>query len=475
MNTLDSISSMKLVVKEVCHNEALNEKFRMYSNVNRNLYNQAIYCVRKGLKEENSKWIRYANLDKDAKEWTNLESDKSNYRMMPKAQVAQQTLRQVDDVFKSFFKSIKDWKKNKDKYSGMPRLPRYMSKTELYRPLIYTNQCSKLVQIGDRVKLVLAPRNKKQNIPEFSYLFSKNQSKVLLDRTPNLKFNQVRIIPLNKKDPKTKFKFEVVYTTTIDQYCGKLKGIILDKENFASCDIGINNFATIVSNKTRPFIISGKTLKSQSKWYEKNLAKAKSKLPFKQRKDKRNKKVQRVQLSSSRRTVSMQNRQARRTRDFAFKCAASIVKYCIVNNIGTFVVGYNQGIKTSPNLSKQVGQTMSDIPWGKFIDRLKFVCPLYGIDLKVTEESYTSKCDGLAFEDVKKHESYLGHRVQRGVFKSSTGVTLNADVNGAFNILRKVIQDSAIKQKMDRRLLYQPVRHSSVNELGCILNQQLCI
>ena len=118
---------------------------------------------------------------------------------------------------------------------------------------------------------------------------------------------------------------------------------------------------------------------------------------------------------------------------------------------------------------------MSDIPWGKFIDRLKFVCPLYGIDLRVTEESYTSKCDGLAFEDVKKHESYLGKRVQRGVFKSSTGTTLNADVNGAFNILRKVIQDSVVKQKMDRRLLYQPVRHSAVNELGRVLNQQLGI
>ena len=173
-----------------------------------------------------------------------------------------------------------------------------------------------------------------------------------MSRIPTLNFNQVRIIPLNRKDKQTKFKFEIVYTTTLDQYCGKLKGIILDKENFASCDIGINNFATIVSNKTKPLIISGKTLKSQSKWYEKNLAKAKSKLPFKQRKDKRNKKVQ---LSSSKRIVSMQNKQTRRTQDFAFKCASSIVKYCIVNNIGTFVVGYNKGIKTSPNLSKQVG------------------------------------------------------------------------------------------------------------------------
>ena len=89
MNALDSISSMKLVTEEVCHNEVLNEKFRTYSNVSRNLYNQAIYYVRRGLEKENSKQFRWANLDKDAKEWINLESDKSNYRLMPKAKVAQ--------------------------------------------------------------------------------------------------------------------------------------------------------------------------------------------------------------------------------------------------------------------------------------------------------------------------------------------------------------------------------------------------
>lgn len=77
----------------------------------------------------------------------------------------------------------------------------------------------------------------------------------------------------------------------------------------------------------------------------------------------------------------------------------------------------------------------------------------------INEESYTSKCDSLAFEQIGKHESYLGKRIKRGLFQSSTGKLINADVNGALNILRKVVGDSDyINQIIDSGWLFQPIR-----------------
>ena len=53
------------------------------------------------------------------------------------------------------------------------------------------------------------------------------------------------------------------------------------------------------------------------------------------------------------------------------------------------------------------------------------------------EESYTSKCSFLDGESICKHESYVGSRVYRGLFKTASGLLINADVNGSLNILRK--------------------------------------
>ena len=84
-----------------------------------------------------------------------------------------------------------------------------------------------------------------------------------------------------------------------------------------------------------------------------------------------------------------------------------------------------------------MNQTLHLVPWKTYIDRLKYLSDLIGINLIVHEESYTSECDALALEEIKKHDVYLGKRTNRDTFVSSTGVTLNADVNGALNILRK--------------------------------------
>ena len=84
---------------------------------------------------------------------------------------------------------------------------------------------------------------------------------------------------------------------------------------------------------------------------------------------------------------------------------------------------------------------------------------MIGIKLIITEESYTSKCDSLALEEIKKHEMYLGKRIKRGLFQSSIGKLINADVNGSINIMRKVVGDSEIISKIiNSGWLFQPIR-----------------
>lgn len=92
------------------------------------------------------------------------------------------------------------------------------------------------------------------------------------------------------------------------------------------------------------------------------------------------------------------------------------------------------------------------------------MCELAGIEIVIHEESYTSKCDFLAFEKIGKHENYLGKRKKRGLFQSSVGKLINADVNGALNIMRKVVGDfcESIRRIIDRGLLFNPVRITNV-------------
>ena len=108
--------------------------FYEYTHLAKNLYNHANYLVRKEFIKSN-KWLRYQELDKLLKQ----DLKYPDYKNMPTAQSAQQTLRLLDANWNSFFKSIKDWSNNKDKYLGKPKLPKYKPKNGKF-VLIITNQ-----------------------------------------------------------------------------------------------------------------------------------------------------------------------------------------------------------------------------------------------------------------------------------------------------------------------------------------------
>jgi len=126
------------------------------------------------------------------------------------------------------------------------------------------------------------------------------------------------------------------------------------------------------------------------------------------------------------------------------KAARMIINYCIAHDIGTLVVGYNEDFQRNSNMGKANNQTFTNIPYGKLLKKLEYLCKLNGIVFVKQEESYTSKAsfwdkDEIPVYNAANQQSYTfsGSRIHRGLYKTGSGDVLNADVNGALNILRK--------------------------------------
>lgn len=385
--------------------------------VSNNLYNQALYLFRQALKNED-RWLWYADMDKLMKATPNLEGE-INYRLL-KAQVSQQILKVMEKNVKAYCKAIKDFKAHPAKYKAMPQLPSFRKRGSLFN-LYYSNQSARI-----KDGMIRLAKNLIIPIPQWDKYKERIQN-----------FQQVRILPSGKK-----LKVEIVYRQEV-------KDADLDKSKYASIDLGIDNLATMVTDKGS-FLYSGKFLKSYNGNFNRQLAKLQS------IKDKQ---------GIKKATKRMQNLYEKRDRYFedAFhKYSRMIVNHLIENRIGNLVVGYNTGWKQSVNIGKRNNQKFVQIPFARLASYLKYKCRMAGIRFVENEESYTSKCDALAKEEIGKHESYLGKRVKRGLFRSSTGRYINADVNGAVNILRKVVGDSdCISQITGSGRLLRPIRYSS--------------
>ncbi|MBQ6335136.1 MAG: transposase [Erysipelotrichaceae bacterium] len=197
-------------------------------------------------------------------------------------------------------------------------------------------------------------------------------------------------------------------------------------------DVGINNFATCVTNEGKSFILDGKKLKSVNQWYNKNNSRLQS------IKDKQHIFVKTKQQSS------LERNRNNRINDYISKCARYIIDYCLKDNIGNIVIGYNPTLQSRSSIGKQNNQNFVNIPFGRLKDKLEYLCEYYGIHLIRQEESYTSKAsffdkDELPVYNCDNPKEYIfsGKRIKRGLYQTSKGMRINADVNGALNILKK--------------------------------------
>lgn len=408
---------MRLVYR---FNIGKDEEISKLCKVSNNLYNQALYVFRETLKNE-SKWLSYFELDKILKNTKNLDG-KINYRLL-KAQCSQQVLKLLDNNIKSYYRSIQDYKKHPNKYKEKPGLPKYRKRGSEFN-LYYPNQ-SCIIRNG---KIILS-KKLFVDIPQYEKYSG------LLEN-----FKQVRILPNYAG-----YRIEVIYEVE-DIEIPKSK-----EEKIASIDLGIDNLATLVSEDFT-YLFSGKFVKSYNKLFNKTLAKLNS-----------IKDLQKIK-GTTKRIKKLYYDREQYIEDVFHKISRKIINLLTNSGITKLIVGYNKGWKQGVNIGKRNNQKFTQIPFARLISYLEYKCELAGIEIVTHEESYTSKCDSLAFEAIGKHENYLGKRKKRGLYQSSTGKLINADVNGALNIMRKVVDDSSnyVQRIIDRGLLFNPVRIKSV-------------
>jgi putative transposase len=203
----------------------------------------------------------------------------------------------------------------------------------------------------------------------------------------------------------------------------------INNGKYLAIDTGVNNLATCVSTETKPFIINGRPLKSINQYYNKRMAELKGKLKKCQNRE------------SSRATRRLTLKRNNKIKDYLHKTSKMIIQKCRDHDINTIVVGHNDGWKQNVNIGKRNNQNFVQIPFDTFIRQVRYKSGRQGTGFVCINESYTSKCSSPDLESIGRHDVYKGKRIKRGLFRSGEGVLINADVNGAFNILRKVAGD----------------------------------
>ena len=373
-------------IKELCH-------------IAKNLANQAIYNVRQYYFAEGE----YLNYEKNYA----LLKTSDNYKLL-NSNMAQQILKEVDGSFKSFFGLLKLAKKGKYSFRDC-KLPKYLPKDG------YTTLVIGFVRLNGN-KLILP----------YSNSYSKTHKRVEITIPPILldkKVKEIRIIP----KANARF-FEIQYT-----YEAECIHRNLNTNNALALDLGVNNLVTAVSNSGKSFIIDGKKLKSINQWYNKQNARLHS-IKDKQHFGRKPTNRQRVICRDRNNKVNY----------YMNKAARKIIDYCNKNDIGTLVVGYNETFQKSSHMGKQNNQSFVNIPYGQLRFKLEYLCELNGITYVKQEESYTSKAsfwdkDNIPVYNNDNPQSYVfsGKRIHRGMYQCANGKCLNADVNGALNIMRK--------------------------------------
>jgi len=357
--------------------------------LSKNLYNSTLYNVRQYY-FENKKLLKYQIINK-----MYVDTNNEDYRALP-TKVAKYTQMLVEYNFKSFFGLLK--LKGKGKYDKPVKIPKYLDKKKGRQVAHYEKGAISFKEQG-YIKL------------------SKTNIKIKTNLTKD-KVQFVRLVPKNNY-----MVIEVGYN--IKEQEQKLN------DNVLAIDIGVNNIASCVTTNGDKFLINGKQLKYINHNYNKRIANIQSKLKLTHNKNK------------SRYKSNITNKRNNRINDYLHKITTYIVNQAVSKNIGTIVVGYNKEWKQDTNIGNINNQNFVNIPFYRFINMLSYKCRLKGINFKTITEEYTSKCSFIDDEEIEKHINYIGKRISRNFFRTKKGILINADINGAYNILKKYMKENA--------------------------------
>lgn len=382
----------------------------------KNLYNAANYELRQAFIHA-GRYISYNQLDK-------LMQSHEAYRTLP-AKVSQQILMVLDKNWKSFFEAKKAYEEDPSKFTGRPRLPKYKHKTEGRNILVYTVQA--LSKSGTRDGLI-----RPSGLP-------------ITIETEHTVVDQVRIVPRHGY-----FVVEVVYTKEPIQ-------AKVDPSFCVGIDLGITNLAAIASNRGGfvPRLVNGRPLKAWNQWYNKRMKQLKKSLP----------KADRERVTHQMERIT--NTRNRRIDHHLHTASKRIIDFLVEEGVGTVIIGKNPFWKQETGIGKRNNQNFVSIPHARFIDMLTYKAALVGIRVEVREESYTSKASFLDLDPIPDYQPnddtehiFSGKRVGRRnrLYRAKDGRKICADINGAYNILRKSRPDAFSEAKGVAGYVVHPVR-----------------
>lgn len=370
--------------------------------VSKNLYNTAQFTQRQSFKFGHGLLSQPA-LDK-------LFKQSEHYRALP-AKVAQLVLKQNTDTWSAYFKALKAWKEDPTKFTGRPKEPRYVDPGEKGRNIVKFNKQA----IGKR--------------EFFQGFIVPSMSPVRIPVKPDLELEnlvEVRIVPKTAT-----YVIEIVYEIPepSEFFCS------LNRDLAAAIDIGLDNLATITFNDPaiQPVAVNGKPLKAANQWMNKEVARCRSKLGF----------------GTSHRLQNIFRNRNNFVHTYLHACTRLIVTELLAVGVTKVAIGKNEQWKSKINIGRRNNQSFVNVPHAKFIAMLTSKLEAVGILVTVGEESYTSKASFLDWDNIptftpgsKNFHKFSGQRVKTKEYRAQDGTKIHADVNGSFNIGRKVIPNS---------------------------------
>lgn len=344
------------------------------------------------------------------------------------SQVNQNAIRRAVKAWKGYFKAVKDYGRHPEKYTAKPNIPGYKKNTEY--TAWFTNQVAKLKEEDGKCYIQFVNNPDRFNI---------GNTAVYKD----LKYVKTEIKPMYGK-----------YCVLIT-FDDKIKEVKVPQrpKRILGLDPGVNNFLGVANNfGGTPFVMNGRAIKSANQRFNKKRAKLMSALTKGS--------DSKTSVKYSRQLNTLSQKRESFLRDYFYKCAWYICRYAEAADVDVIVMGHNDGQKQEINLGNVVNQNFVSIPYTKFIDALKTVAAKCEIAVVVREESYTSQASLLDMDDIptykkgdNKKYTFSGERIHRGLYQSKNGTVLNADINGAANILRKEYPD-AFDEVKDFAYLY---------------------
>lgn len=340
-------------------------------------------------------------------------------------------LKMLEQDWKSYFVSIKDYKKNPNKYLGLPKPPKFKNTNNKKNEIIFTKAGIRYKDSILKLSLSKAIQNKFQ---VQSLNFDMENVKI------PVKLSKIQQIKIQWDNSSKVWYLLIIWDKEVEN---RVTG-----NNVMAIDLGLDNLATCVfKDNPQCIIFNGKHIKSKNAYYNKEIARLTS-IAMKQCKNSKH-------FRRTKQIIKLQTKRNNYIKDQIHKISKNIVELALTMDCNTIVIGDFSGIKQE-NHTKSFVQ----IPQQELVNKIKYKAELAGLKVIMVNESYTSGCSAIDLEEINKTNYNKSRRITRGLFKTNNGMLINADVNGALNILRKYIKGipKVVQTARDNGRLDSPLR-----------------